>query len=588
MIETPRDPKYHLTVDMTDQAIAWMQAQHSLTPDKPFFIYYAPGATHAPHHVPKEWIAKFRNRFDGGWDKAREATLARQLELGIVPEGTVLAAKPEAIKDWDTLTPDEQRLFARQMEVYAGFAAQTDHEIGRLLGALHDMGVADNTLVVYQAGDNGASAEGGMIGLFNEMTYFNGVPEQLGDLLKRMDELGGPTTFPHYAAGWAVAGDGPFTWTKQVASNFGGTQNPLVISWPDRIRARGEVRSQFTYVTDLAPTVLEAAGIPQPRTVNGVVQLPMDGTSLMYAFDSAGAKSRHTTQYFEIFGNRGIYHDGWFAGTVHRAPWEYVPRHPLKDDVWELYNVDADFSLAHDLAAQEPARLKQMQELFMQQAEKYHVLPIDDRGTVRFDAAQAGRPDLMNGRTELTLYPGMHGIMENAFISVKNRSHDITAELVVPPGGADGVILAQGGRFGGWSLYVKNNRPVYAYNFLGLELFKVAGTAPLPSGDVTLRYIFVYDGGAPGAGGMERILVNGKEVAQGRIGRTQASMFSADDGADVGRDEGTPVSPDYGQWDNGYAGSIVRVPVKTHDLYLTPEQRQRLEELDRNAALGVQ
>ncbi|MEZ4412048.1 MAG: arylsulfatase [Gemmatimonadales bacterium] len=588
MIEPPRDPRYHFTVDMTDKTIAWMQAQHALTPDKPFFVYYAPGATHAPHHVPKEWIAKFKGQFDQGWDKVREETLARQIKLGVVPAGTPLAPKPEAIKDWDALSPDEQKLFARQMEVFAGFAAQTDHEIGRVLRALRDMGVADNTLVFYQAGDNGASAEGSMIGLFNEMTYFNGVPEKLGDLLKRMDELGGPTTFPHYAAGWAVAGDAPFTWTKQVASNFGGTQNPLVVSWPARIKAKGDIRSQFTYVTDIAPTVLQAAGLPEPKTVNGVVQLPMDGSSLFYAFDSASAKTRHGTQYFEMFGNRGIYHDGWFAGTIHRAPWEYVPRRPLKDDVWELYNVDADFSLANNLAEQEPERLKQMQDLFMQEAAKNHVLPIDDRGVERFDAGLAGRPDLMNGRTELTVYPGMHGMMENAFINVKNRSHDITAELVVPPGGADGVILAQGGRFGGWSLYVKNNRPVYAYNYLGLEMFKVSSPTPLPSGTVTLKYVFVYDGGDPGSGGVERILVNGREVAQGRIGHTQASVFSSDDGADVGLDEGTPVSPDYPAWDNGYAGAIVRVTIKTQELELTPEQKKRLEELDRNAALGIE
>jgi arylsulfatase A-like enzyme len=588
MMEPSDDPNYHFTVDMTDQAIGWMQAQHSLTPDKPFFVYYAPGATHAPHHAPKEWIAKFKGKFDGGWDQMREETLARQIKLGIVPEGTKLAAKPEAIKEWSALSPDEQKLFARQMELFAGFAAHTDYQISRVLRALRDMGVADNTLVFYQAGDNGASAEGGMVGLFNEMTFFNGVAEELGDILARMDELGGPTSYPHYAAGWAVAGDAPFMWTKQVASNFGGTQNPLVVSWPARIKAKGEVRSQFSYVTDIAPTVLEAAGLPEPKTVNGVIQLPMDGASLLYTMDSATAKTRHGTQYFEMFGNRGIYHDGWFAGTVHRAPWEYKPRRPLQDDVWELYNVDADFSLANDLAAQEPQRLKEMQELFMSEAAKYRVLPIDDRALERFDPGLAGRPDLMNGRTELTVYPGMHSMMENAFINMKNRSHLITAELVVPPGGADGVILAQGGSFGGWSLYVKNNRPMYAYNFLGLELFKVSSPTPLPSGPVTLSYVFAYDGGNPGSGGVERILVNGTEVAQGRIGRTQVATFSLDDAADVGMDEGTPVSPDYPARGNEYRGTIVRVTVKTQQEPLTAEQQEKLDELDGRAATGRQ
>jgi arylsulfatase len=587
MVEPSRDPNYHFTVDMTDKAIGWMQAQHSMTPDKPFFVYFATGATHAPHHVPKEWIAKFKGRFDDGWDKMRERTLARQIELGIVPAGTRLAPKPEAIKDWGQLTPDEQKLFAHQMEVFAAFAAQTDYEIGRLLQSLQDMGVADNTLVFYEAGDNGASAEGGMVGMFNEMTYFNGVQETVADQLKQMDQWGSPTTFPHFAAGWAVAGDAPFTWTKQVAGSYGGTQNPMVVSWPARIKARGEVRSQFTHVTDIAPTVLEATGIPEPRTVNGVAQLPMDGVSMMYSFDSASAKGRHTTQYFEIAGNRGIYHDGWFAGTVHKAPWELAPRRPLKEDIWELNHAEEDFSLRTDLAATEPERLKQMQELFMSEAAKYHVLPIDDRTIERFDASIAGRPDLMGGRTTLTVYPGMHGIMENAFINVKNRSHDITAELVVPGGGADGVILAQGGRFGGWSLYIKNNRPVYAYNYLGLEMFKVTGASPLPTGKVTLRYVFLYDGGAPGSGGTETIFVNGQQVAVGPIAKTEANVFSMDDATDVGMDEGTPVSSDYSAWGNGYTGTIKSVTVHTSVAKMTPEQLKRLRELQDDVDLSI-
>jgi len=587
MVEPSRDPNYHFTVDMTDKAIGWMQAQHSMTPDKPFFVYFATGATHAPHHAPKEWIAKFKGQFDDGWDKLRERTLARQIALGVVPAGTKLAPKPDGIKDWDQLTPDEQRLFAHQMEVFAGFAAQTDYQIGRLLQSLQEMGVAENTLVFYEAGDNGASPEGGMVGMTNEMTYFNGVLETVAGQLKKIDEWGGPTTFPHFAAGWAVAGDAPFTWTKQMAGSYGGTQNPMVISWPARIKAKGEVRPQFTHVTDIAPTILEATGIPEPRTVNGVAQLPMDGVSMMYSFDSASAKGRHTTQYFEIAGNRGIYHDGWFAGTVHRAPWEFAPRGPLKDDIWELYHAEEDFALRTDLAATEPERLKQMQALFMSEAAKYHVLPIDDRSIERFDASVAGRPDLMGGRTTLTVYPGMHGIMENAFINVKNRSHDITAELVVPAGGADGVILAQGGRFGGWSLYIKNNRPVYAYNYLGLEMFKVTGSSPLPTGKVTLRYVFLYDGGAPGSGGTETIFVNGQKVAVGPIAKTQANVFSMDDATDVMMDEGTPVSSDYPAWDNGYTGTITKVTIHTSAATMTPEQLKKLRELQDDVDLSI-
>jgi arylsulfatase A-like enzyme len=587
MIEPPRDPNYHLTVDLANQAIAWMRAQHALTPDKPFFVYFATGATHAPHHVPKEWIERFKGKFDEGWDRMREETLARQIKAGVVPAGTKLAPKPKAIKDWEHLTPDEKKLFARQMEVFAGFAAQTDYEIGRLMDTIQEMGLADNTLVFYMVGDNGASAEGGMVGMFNEMTYFNGVPESVDSQLKRLDELGGPNTFNHYAAGWAVAGDTPFEWVKQVAGSYGGTQNPLVISWPARIKTKGELRPEFHYVTDVAPTILQAADIPEPKMVNGVVQHPIEGVSMVYTFDNARAKTRHTTQYFEIAGNRGIYHDGWLAATVHKAPWELAPRHPLDKDVWELYNTVEDFSLANDLAAKYPEKLKEMQALFMKEAVKYHVLPIDDRTLERFDAARAGRPDIMGGRSTLTVYSGMHGMMENAFINVKNRSNEITAELNIPAGGADGVILAQGGRFGGWSLYLKENHPMFAYNWLGLEMYKVRSPEPLPIGKVTLRYAFDYDGGPPGSGGRESIIVNGMKVAEGRIGKTQPNMFSADDAADVGMDEGTNVTDDYKQWDNRFTGIIEKVIIKTSDVKLTPKELERLREENANTDLSV-
>ena len=468
-IETPKDPNYHFMTDMTNQAIKWMQSVKSLTPDKPFFIYFAPGATHAPHHVPKEWIAKYKGKFDQGWDKLREETLARQIKLGVVPAGTKLAPKPEAIKDWDKLTADEKKLFTRQMEVFAGFGEYTDTEIGRLVEAIEDMGQLDNTLIFYIVGDNGASAEGGMNGMFNEMTYFNGVQETVQDVLKHYDELGGPKTYGHYAAGWAVAGDTPFTWTKQVASNYGGTRNGMVVHWPKGVKAKGEVRSQWHHVIDIAPTILEAAGLPEPKVVNGIPQTPIEGVSMLYTFDDAKAKDRHLTQYFEIFGNRAIYHDGWLAGTVHRAPWEFKPRATLENDTWELYDTRTDFSLANDLAKKNPEKLKEMQDLFMKEAVKYSVLPIDDRTFERLNAALVGRPDLMAGRTSLTVYEGMIGMSENVFINMKNRSHTITAEVQIPKGGAKGVILAQAGRFGGWSLYLKDGKPTYTYNFLGSE-----------------------------------------------------------------------------------------------------------------------
>ena len=564
-VELPHDPNYNFMTDMTNQAIDWMGSQKSLTPDKPFFIYFAPGATHAPHHVPKEWIAKYKGQFDQGWYKVREETLARQIKLGVVPAGTKLAPKPEAIKDWAALSADEKKLFAREMEVFAGFGEYADTEIGRLIRAIEATGQLDNTLVFYIVGDNGASAEGGMVGLFNEMTYFNGVHETVQDILKHYDELGGPSTYPHYAAGWAVAGDSPFEWTKQVASSYGGTRNGMVIHWPKGIAAKGEVRSQWHHVIDIAPTMLEAAGLPEPKSVNGTPQAPIEGVSMVYTFADPKAPSRHATQYFEIFGNRAVYKDGWLAGTVHRAAWEFKPRRPLEDDVWELYDARTDFSLAKDLAAQNPQKLKEMQDLFMTEAVKYSVLPLDDRTLERLNAALVGRPDLMAGRTSLTVYQGMTGMSENAFINVKNRSHTITTDVEVPQGGANGVILAQAGRFGGWSLYLKDGKPIYTYNWLGLKQYTIAGGQALPTGKATIRYEFVYDGGGVGKGGTGTLYVNGKNVASGRIDQTQCCAFSADEGADVGSDEGTPVTEDY-QVPFKFTGKIDKVTIDLKEM----------------------
>jgi arylsulfatase len=560
-VEPPHVPGYNFMTGMTDQAIFWMRSVKTLAPDKPFFMYFAPGALHAPHHVPKEWIAKYKGQFDEGWDKLREQTLAREIKLGVVPAGTKLAPKPDFIKDWDKLSTDEKRLFARQMEVFAGFGEYTDHEIGRLMQSIRDIGQLDNTLVIYIVGDNGASAEGGMNGVFNEMTYFNGVPEPLQIQLQHIDELGGPMTYSHFAAGWAVAGDTPFTWTKQVASSYGGTRNGMVVFWPRGIKAKGEVRSQWHHVVDIAPTILEAAGLPEPKSVNGAAQIPMQGVSMVYSFDDATAKDRHTTQYFEIVGNRGIYHEGWLAGTVHKAPWELKPRGPLTDDKWELYDTRADFSLANDLAAADPAKLKEMQDLFMKVAVENHVLPIDDRSIERFNAALAGRPDLMGNRTSLTVYPGMVGMAENAFINVKNRSFSVTAEVEIPKAGASGVILAQGGRFGGWSLWMKQGRPEFVYNWLGLERYTIASVEAVPAGKATIRFEFAYAGGKPGAGGNGTIFVNGTKAAEGRIVQTQANVFSADDGADVGMDEGTPVTEAY-QVPAAFTGVIDKVTIE--------------------------
>ena len=564
-VEPSTDPNYNFMTDMTNQAIEWMGYQKSLTPDKPFFIYFAPGATHAPHHVPKSWIAKYKGKFDQGWDALREETLARQKRLGVVPAATKLAPKPAAIKDWAALSADEKKLFARQMEVFAGFGEYADTEIGRLIQAIEATGQLDNTLIFYIVGDNGASAEGGLVGLYNEMTYFNGVNETVQDILKHYDELGGPTTYPHYAAGWAVAGDTPFTWTKQVASSYGGTRNGMVIHWPKGITAKGELRSQWHHVIDITPTILEAAGLPEPKSVNGTPQTPIEGVSLAYTFADPKAPSRHTTQYFEIFGNRAIYDNGWLASTVHRAAWEFKVRRPLEDDIWELYDTRADFSLANDLAAKNPGKLKEMQELFLKEAVKYSVLPLDDRTLERLNAALVGRPDLMAGRTSLTVYQGMIGMSENVFINTKNRSHTITAEVEIPKNGAKGVLLAQAGRFGGWSLYFKDGKPSYTYNWLGLQRYTVAAQQALPPGKATIRYEFAYDGGGVGKGGTGTLFVNGKKVASGRIERTQCCSFSADEGADVGADEGTPVTEAY-KVPFKFTGKIAKVTLELKEM----------------------
>ncbi|MBK8575965.1 MAG: arylsulfatase [Elusimicrobia bacterium] len=566
-VELPEDPQYHFMADMTDKAISWMKFQKALAPEKPFFMYFAPGATHAPHHVPAEWIAKWKGKFDGGWDVLRKEILARQIKLGIVPKGTKLAPKPDAIPDWDKLTKDQKTLFAHQFEVFAAFLDYTDHHIGRLIKAVEEAGQRDNTMVVLVYGDNGTSAEGGANGMFSEMTYFNGVQEKVEDMLKVMDKWGGPETYPHMAAGWAVALDTPYTWTKQVGSDPGGTKVGMAIRWPRGIKAKNQIRSQFAHVIDVAPTILEAAGLPEPKVVNGVPQRPMDGVSMLYSFNDPKAKERHTTQYFEMFGNRAIYNDGWYARTIHRAPWEPKPRRPLADDIWELYDLRKDFSLVTDLSKANPQKLEELKALFMQEAEKNYALPIDDRVFERIIASNVGRPDLMAGRTSITLAEGMVGMTENTFLNIKNRSKTITAEIDVPTTGGQGIVMAQGGRFGGWAVYVKDGVPAYDYNFLGMQRFTVAGKEKLKPGPTTLRFEFAYDGGGVGKGGLGTLYVDGKKVAEGRIERTQPAIFSADETADVGIDLASPVVETIGaERASKFTGKISRVTVEVAPL----------------------
>ncbi|WP_187175292.1 arylsulfatase [Algoriphagus sp. AK58] len=559
-VETPDDPDYHFTTDMTNQAISWMNFTNALNPEKPFFMYYAPGATHAPHHAPKDFIAKYKGKFDQGWDKLREETLARQKQMGIVPANTQLAPKPKEIKDWDALSSDEKKLFTRQMEVYAGFAEHTDYEIGRLITSLEEMGELDNTMIVFIAGDNGSSAEGQMNGMFSEMTYFNQVPETVEDMLKHYDEWGSANTYPHMAAGWAVATDVPFTWTKQVASDFGGTRNGMIIHWPKGIKAKGEIRSQFGHVIDIAPTVYEVTGVPAPRLVNGIAQDPVEGTSLSYSFNEAGAAEKHTVQYFEMFGNRAIYQDGWYARTIHKAPYLAQPYATLQEDQWELFNTLEDFSLSNNLAAKDPEKLKAMQDLFMAEAQKYHALPLDDRTIERMSASAVGRPTIMEGRNSVTYGEGMRGMGVDVFIDLRNTAYTMTAEVEVGAN-ANGVIVCQGGKFGGLSFYVKNGKPTFSYNFLGLQTTTLASNQTLKPGRYTLVYDFKYDGGGPGKGGVGTFLINGEKAGEGRLEKTQPGIFSVDDLADVGIDEG-PWVADYGA-SSKFSGKIKKVTIET-------------------------
>jgi arylsulfatase A-like enzyme len=572
---TPTEPRataeegYHITEEQVDQAISWITAQQTMTPDKPFFTYMSYGATHAPHHAPKEWIEKYRGKFDKGWDAVRAETLANQIEKGLVPADTELTDRPPGVQAWDDLSDDQRTVGARLMETYAAFAEHTDFHTGRLIDALEEIGVLDDTIVVYIAGDNGASAEGGLDGTFNELKALNGIPETVEEILPHLDEIGSPSAFNHYPVGWAHAMNTPYQWTKQVASHFGGTRNGTVVHWPNGIKAKGEVRDQFHHVIDIVPTMLEAAGLPQPYMVNGIAQKPIEGVSMMYSFDNPDADDRHTTQYFEMFGNRGLYHHGWTAVTKHRTPWEMgenatVPA--LADDVWELYDTTSDWSQARDLSGEMPEKLTELKQLFLLEAAKYNVFPIDDRTGERFNATIAGRPELQAGRKTMRMGPGMTHMGENTVLNVKNRSHTITAQFDVGADGADGVLVAQGGRFAGWSLYVIDGRPAYCHNWFNTDYYYVRSAEALPTGEVTLQYQFDFDGGTPGAGGTGRLLVNGNVVAEERIDKTVPFIFSADETMDIGGDSASPVTSDYPAGDsNKFAGRLAWVQIDLED-----------------------
>jgi arylsulfatase len=559
-VEPERTPEqgYHLTEDLADKAIGWIRQQKAMAPDKPFFAYFAPGATHAPHHVPNEWIAKYKGTFDDGWDKVREQTFARQTKLGVIPPDCELTKRSEGIPAWNETEARLRPVLAREMEIYAAFLEHADYHIGRVIDSLNDLGILDDTLIYYIVGDNGASAEGTLIGSFHEQAVGE-APDLMTPefLLERIDDFGSPQANNHYAVGWAHAMNTPYQWTKQVASHFGGTRNGTIVHWPKGIKAKGEIRSQFHHVIDLAPTILDVAKLPQPTLVNGVMQEPLHGVSMVYSFDDAKAAERHETQYFEMLCNRGIYHKGWTAVTRHgNPPWVVIGQQPpLSEDVWELYDTAKDWSQAHDLARQMPEKVAELQRLFELEASKYNVFPLDDRKAERANPDIAGRPAVVHGTSQL-LYPGMRRIQENAVINTKNKSHSVTAEVEVPQSGASGVIVAQGGSMGGWSLYTYEGKLKYFYNFLGMLHFGVAATSPLPRGKHQVRMEFTYDGGGLGKGATVTLYVDGNAVGTGRVGRTHALFFSMDETLEVGCDVGEPVSPDYGPRGNAFSGNV--------------------------------
>jgi arylsulfatase A-like enzyme len=582
-VEADKTPEegYHFTEDMTAKAINWVRQQKVLMPDKPFFVYFAPGATHAPHHVPAEWSDKYKGQFDQGWDKLREETLAHQKQLGVIPPEAELTARHPEIPAWDEISDEMKPILARQMEVYAGFLEHTDYHVGRLIDALEDLEILDDTLIYYIIGDNGASAEGTLQGTFNEMIPLNGFGHlETPEFLKEnIDKFGGPEAYNHYAVGWAHATDAPYQWTKQVASHWGGTRNGTIVHWPRGIQARGGLRAQFHHVIDVAPTVLEAAGLPQPVMVNGVMQKPYEGVSMAYSFDDAQAAERHTTQYFEIIGNRGIYHKGWTAVTKHRTPWltGAIQTIPFDDDIWELYTPD-DWTQAHNVAEEMPDKLHELQRLWLIEAVKHNVVPLDDRLSERFNPDIAGRPQLVRGNRSL-LFGGMKGMSPHSVVNITNKTHAVTAEVVVPEAGAEGVIFAWGGITGGFSLYAKGGKPKYCYNFCGLQHFFVEGDRAIPAGTHQVRMEFIYDGGGLAKGGTVSLFIDGKEVGEGRVEITEPFAFSADETVDVGMEGGSPVSPDYGPRDNAFNGQVNWVEMDVdqdaldQDHFLTGEER---------------
>jgi arylsulfatase A-like enzyme len=564
-------PGWNLITAMADDAIGYLNETNALDPNKPFFLYYAPGGTHAPHHPTPEWIAKFKGKFDMGWNAARDQIFANQKRLGVIPPDAKLTPWPDSIlKRWDDLPAEEKKLYAHQMEVYAAYLAYTDYEIGRVVQAIQDEGKLDNTLIIYISGDNGSSAEGTPNGTPNEMTTFNGINVPIADQMKYYDEWGSDKTYPHMAVGWTWAMDCPFKWTKQVASHFGGTRNGVVISWPNKIKDVGGIRNQFHHVIDIVPTILEATGVQAPLQVNGIAQSPIEGVSMMYLFDKANANatSTRTTQYFEMFGMRALYHDGWIASTTpYRSPWD-ITSQPPKDIVngvkWELYDLTKDWTQNDDVAAANPVKLKELQDLFWVEANKYQVLPLDASA---FTRVVTPRPSLIAGRTEFTYVHPMTGVLPGTEPNILDKSYSITADFVVPQNGGEGILVTDGGRFGGYALYLLKGKPVFNYNLEGVARFRWVAQTSLSPGKHIINFDFKYSGPGFGKGGTGVLSVDGKEVATQNTPSSTPFAFGVDESFDIGSDTGTPVDDKDYQIPFAFNGTLNKLTIK-----LEPQQ----------------